>query len=49
MDSARWERIQAVFHAAVDLPIAERRRYVESAAGNDRELIAEVLAALDED
>ena len=49
MDSARWERIQEVFHAAVDLPPAERRSYVESAAGDDRELIAEVLAALDED
>ena len=49
MDSARWERIQEVFHAAVDLPPGERRRYVESAAGDDRELLADVLAALDED
>ena len=49
MDSARWERIQAVFHEAVALPPGERRGYVESTAGDDRELIAEVLAALEED
>ena len=49
MDSARWERIQAVFHEAVALPAGERRGYVESAAGGDRELIAEVVAALQED
>ena len=49
MDSARWERIQAVFHAAVELPPGERRGYVESTAGNDHELITEVLAALEED
>jgi len=49
VDSARWERIQAVFHEAVALPPGERRGYVESTAGNDRELIAEVLEALEED
>ena len=49
MDSARWERIQAVFHEAVALPPAERHRYVAAAAGGDTELADEVLAALDED
>jgi eukaryotic-like serine/threonine-protein kinase len=49
VDSARWERIQAVFHEAVALPPGERRGYVESTAGDDPELIAEVLAALEED
>ena len=49
MDSARWERIQAVFHEAIALPPGERRGYVESTAGDDHELIAEVLAALEED
>ena len=49
MDSARWERLQAIFHEAVALPSGERRGYVESSAAGDRELIAEVLAALDED
>jgi serine/threonine-protein kinase len=49
MDSVRWERIQAIFHEAVALPPGERRGYVETAAGSDRELIAEVLAAVEED
>jgi serine/threonine-protein kinase len=49
VDSARWERIQAVFHDAVALPLAERRGYVATAAGEDTELRDEVLAALDDD
>ena len=49
MDSARWERIQAMFHEAVALAPGERRAFVERAAGDDRELFEEVLAAIDED
>ena len=49
MDSARWERMQAVFHEAVALPPADRRGFVTAAAGDDHELAAEVIAALAED
>ena len=49
MDSARWERIQGMFHEAVALAPGERRAFVERAAGDDRELIDEVLGALEED
>lgn len=49
MDSTRWERIQALFHEAVDLPPAEQRTFLESKCGDDSGLIADVLALLDED
>ncbi len=49
MDSARWLRIQSLFHDAADLPAAEQRAFLESASGGDRELIAEVVAMLDQD
>jgi serine/threonine protein kinase/tetratricopeptide (TPR) repeat protein len=49
MDSSRWDRIQALFHAAADLPLAERRAYLVTASGGDDALIAEVLAMLEED
>jgi serine/threonine protein kinase/Tfp pilus assembly protein PilF len=49
MDSARWHRIQGLFHDAADAPQAERRACLEAACGDDEELIVEVLAMLDED
>jgi eukaryotic-like serine/threonine-protein kinase len=49
MDSARWNRIQAVFHEAADLPKSEHRAYLRSACEGDEALIAEVEALLDED
>ena len=49
MDSARWERVQSIFHEAVALPPGERRAFVSAAAGDDHDLAAEVLAALDAD
>ncbi len=49
MDSARWERIQALFHDAVDLPLGERGAFLRDACGRDDALLAEVLASLDED
>ncbi len=49
MDGARWERIQALFHEAVDLEQAERQAFLESRCADDRELISEVLALLEED
>ena len=49
MESARWEQIQAVFHAVADLPEPDRRAAVQTACGQDSGLAADVLALLDED
>ncbi len=37
----RWERVQALFHAAADLPRAERRAFLEREAGEDADLARE--------
>ena len=49
MDSTRWERIQAVFHGAADLPHLEQHAFVKAACGDDDGLMADVLALLAED
>jgi serine/threonine-protein kinase len=49
MDPARWERIQALFHDAVDLPRAERDAFLRDACGGDTALMSEVLASIEED
>ncbi len=43
MDPERFARLQELFHAALAVPAAERRGYLEAAAGGDRGLIDEVL------
>lgn len=49
MDRARWERIQNVFHGAVDLPPAAQRQFVNDACDGDEDLVAAVLALFGED
>ena len=49
MDSARWERIQTLFHAVADLPPNEQGAALEAARDDDPSLVAEVLALLRED
>ena len=49
MDDARWERIQALFHAAADMPEAGRKEFLSAACASDAELLAQVEALLDED
>ena len=49
MDSARWERLQALFHDAVDLPAAEREAFLHSQCGGDAAMLAELRAAIEED
>jgi len=49
MDPERWERIQALFHEAADLPPGDQRAFVAARAGDDPGLIEEVLALLAED
>jgi len=49
MDSTHWEKIQALFHDAADLPESEQRAFLNAACGSDDGLIAEVLGLLRED
>jgi eukaryotic-like serine/threonine-protein kinase len=49
MDRARWERIQAIFHSASDLPPSQQREYLEMKCDGDDNLMAEVMAMLEED
>lgn len=49
MDNARWQRIQNLFHDAAALPPSEQEPFLHAACGQDQELIAEVLAMLEQD
>jgi len=49
VNSERWERIQAVFHEALERPPTERREFVLSRTGGDADLANEVLALVAED
>ncbi|MEO8451545.1 MAG: serine/threonine-protein kinase, partial [Gemmatimonadota bacterium] len=49
MDRARWERIQALFHDAADLPDSARRAFLEKHCSDDPSLASDVLSMLEED
>ncbi|MGA7916734.1 MAG: serine/threonine-protein kinase [Candidatus Acidiferrales bacterium] len=49
MDSARWQRVQTLFHQAADLPASEQRGFLETQCGDDPALVSEVLILLRED
>jgi serine/threonine protein kinase len=49
MDSARWQRIQRVFQDAAGLPQSEQDAFLEIACGEDKELLSELRAMLDQD
>ena len=49
MNRARWERVQALFHDAVDLPPDEREAFLQTACAGNQELLAEVRGAIEED
>jgi serine/threonine-protein kinase len=49
MSPETWERVQAVFHQAVELPPAERRAFVGASCSGDREVESAVLGMLAED
>ncbi|HEY1263552.1 MAG TPA: serine/threonine-protein kinase, partial [Terriglobales bacterium] len=49
MDTQRWERIQALFHEAAELPGSEQKVFLSAACGEDKALLAEVVALLEED
>ncbi len=48
MDSAHWERIQSLFHDVADLPEPAQRAFLKAAC-DDAELVADVLALVEED
>jgi eukaryotic-like serine/threonine-protein kinase len=49
MDSARWQRIQTLFHEAADLPPAQQHAFLQENCGDDQALVAEVVQLLRED
>jgi len=49
LDAARWDRISSLFHEALELPVPERRAYVEKRCGDDVELVDAVVTLLDAD
>ena len=49
MDSARWERIQELFHAAAERPQTEHAAFLEGACADDQGLKAAVMAKLEGD
>ncbi len=44
-----WDRVQALFHAALERPAAGREAYLRDACGGDAALLARVRAMLDAD
>ena len=49
MDAARWDRVQQLFHEAVDRPRDQQSAFLHAACAGDETLVAEVAAMLDED
>lgn len=49
MDIAYWEKMQALFHEALDLPASERQSFLEEQCEGDSGLLADILALLEED
>ena len=49
MDSARWQKIQLLFHEAADLPRDRRQAFLEARCADDPTLLTDVLNLLLED
>ncbi|MBA3914534.1 MAG: serine/threonine protein kinase, partial [Acidobacteriales bacterium] len=49
MDSTRWDRVQALFHDAAELPASGQRAFLEAACAGDAALFSDVLAMLHDD
>lgn len=49
MDSTRWERMQSLFHEALDLPVQEQHTFLQAACRDDATLLVDVEALLAED
>src|SRR5262245_31781153 len=46
MDTDRWQRVERLYHGALELEPADRRVYLESACGSDPSLLQEVESLL---
>lgn len=46
MDKKRWQRVEAVFHDALDQPFERREAFVREACGDDEELFTAVMKLL---
>ena len=49
MDSQRWQQVEAIFEAALELEPEKREDYVRSACGGDEELFTECMSLLAQD
>jgi hypothetical protein len=48
LDSSRWQRIEELFQASVDLPSDQREAFLNEMCGDDRQLREEVESLLSE-
>src|SRR4051794_13999351 len=48
MKPARWQEIERLYHAALDLDPEDRAAFLDAAAGADAELLQEVQSLLDQ-
>ena len=49
METTHWQRIQEIFHQAVELPPAEQAAFVKTACGDDERIASDVMAMLRQD
>lgn len=49
MQPERWRKIEEIFEAAIDLPAAERSRFLDEACQNDEELRCEIDKLIEQD
>jgi len=49
MNPDRWQRLEDLFHAALEMPVAERDAFLISACGDDKQLRADVEKLLHAD
>ena len=45
-DANKWQQVEAIFHQVIELPFDERERIAARLAGNDSELLRDVLSLL---
>ena len=48
-EDPRWNRIQLLFHEAVDLPVSAQLEYLNAACGGDEAMKSEILGMLEQD
>src|SRR5579864_6029209 len=49
MDPERWRTIEALYHRALERPTADRALFMESACGDDEELLDQVMSLVAQD